>query len=121
MLDVHIERFDEIAVVVCKGRIVQSEDVFKFRDFVLAQEGASVVALDLAEVEALGGGGLGMLAYLRHWADDHRIQLNLISPSTAVLYQLSRVPGVDIQITDPIELMSASNHGGHNSYYGLAA
>ena len=119
MLDLHIERFDDIAVVVCEGRIVQSDDVFKFRDFVLAQEGARVIALDFSEVEALGGGGLGMLAFLRHWAEEHDIELNLLSPSPAVLDQLSRISGIDIQITDPINLMSPADHGGSN--YGVAA
>ena len=119
MLEVNIERFDDIAVVVCEGRIVQSDDVFKFRDFVLAQEGAHVIALDLAEVEALGGGGLGMLAFLRHWAEEHDIELNLLSPSPAVLDQLSRMPGIEIQITDPTELMSPTDQG--SSTYGFAA
>lgn len=119
MLDVNIERFDDIAVVICKGRMVQSDDVFMFRDFVFAQEGARVIALDLSNVEALGGGGLGMLAFLQHWADQHRIELNLLSPSPAVRDQLSRVSGVDIQITDPVELMSPTDRG--HSNYGLAA
>jgi anti-anti-sigma regulatory factor len=119
MLNVNIERFNNLALVVCKGRIVQSDDVFKFRDFALAQEGARVIALDMSEVEALGGGGLGMLAYLQHWADEHDIELNLLSPSSAVLDQLSRTSGVDIHITNPIDLMSTQSHDNHG--YSLAA
>lgn len=119
MLDINIEKFDDIAVVVCKGRIVQSDDVFKFRDFVVAQEGSRQIAVDLAEVESLGGGGLGMLAYLQNWAQRNHIELHLVSPSTAVLDQLSRTSGISFHIAEPLELMDSTIH--RNDGYGYAA
>lgn len=111
MLDVNIERLSEVAVVQCKGRVVQSDDVFKLRDFVMAQEGVRLIALDLSEVDAIGGGGLGMLAYLQNWAGKHEIGLYLVSPSSAVMDELGRTSGIDFNITSPIDLMSTEQQG----------
>ena len=49
-----------------------------------------MIVLDLSEIQAIGGGGLGMLAYLAHWAHDRRIQFKLYSPSSAVREGLVR-------------------------------
>ena len=105
MLEVKTERVGGVAVVQCQGRIVQTDDVFKMRDFVLAQEGARLVALDLSGVKAMGGGGLGMLAYLQNWTQRHEIDLRLVSPSRAVRKELARTPEVDFRITSPKELI----------------
>jgi anti-anti-sigma regulatory factor len=72
-------------VVECKGRIVRSESVFKLRDVVQAQADARIIAVDLSEVEAMGGGGLGMLTLLDRWARQHDIQFKLFSPSRSVM------------------------------------
>ena len=90
MLAIHTENLDEFAVVECKGRITCSEDVFRLRDAVLAQDAAGMIALDLSEVRAIGGGGLGMLAYLQHWANASGIELKLFDPSRPVLDGLTR-------------------------------
>ncbi len=85
MLAIRVENLSDLAIIECKGRIVRSESVFKLRDVVQAQAEASVIALDLSAVEAIGGGGLGMLAFLYRWARDHDIQLKLFSPSRSVV------------------------------------
>jgi len=58
----------ELAVVECEGRIVQSEAAFKLRQTVTSQTDARIGALELSEVHAIEGGGLGMLVFLRRWA-----------------------------------------------------
>ena len=121
MLDVKTERLQDVAVVQCEGRIVQSDDVFKLRDFVLAQEGTRLIGLDLSAVKALGGGGLGMLAYLQKWAEEHEIDLRLVSPSRVVKKELSRVSGVDFQITSPRELINAAGQVQDAYEYTIAA
>lgn len=85
MLTLHLETLGDLAVVECKGRIVGSESVFQFRDAVLAQASSRIIVLDLSEVEAMGGGGLGMLVFLERWAHDHDIQFQLSNPSPAVV------------------------------------
>jgi anti-anti-sigma regulatory factor len=85
MLAIRVENLNDLAIIECKGRIVRSDSVFKLRDVVRAQAEARVITLDLSAVEAIGGGGLGMLAFLDRWAHDHDIQLKLFSPSTAIV------------------------------------
>jgi anti-anti-sigma regulatory factor len=89
MLALNVENLGDLAVVECRGRIVHSKDVFKLRDIVRSQTNATIV-LDLSEVKAIGGGGIGMLAFLQRWANDRGITLKLYSPSSAVLDELTR-------------------------------
>ena len=52
---------------------MQSEAAFKLRDAVTSQSDVRTVVLELTEVHAIEGGGLGMLIYLQQWARDHGI------------------------------------------------
>jgi anti-anti-sigma regulatory factor len=90
MLTLRVENFTDLAVVECKGRIVHSDDVFKLRDIVQSQDAARVIVLDLSEVEAIGGGGLGMLALLEHWAGEQDIRLELFCLSESVVKGLAQ-------------------------------
>ena len=90
MLTIDVDNLNDLAVVECKGRIVSSEAVFKLRDVVLAQAASRIIALDLSGVEAIGGGGLGMLVFLERWAREHDIQFKLFSPSRSVVDGLVR-------------------------------
>ena len=85
MLTIDVESQGELSVVECKGRIVCEDAVFRLRDIVQDQAAARVIVLDLSEVEAISGGGVGMLAVLDGWARDRNIQFKLFSPSAAVV------------------------------------
>jgi len=63
-----------------------------------------IIVLDLSEVSALEGGGLGMLAYLQRWAHDHNIKLKLFNPSGMVQDRLdhSWLPSLDVATTDEV-------------------
>src|SRR5439155_19416283 len=81
MLSMHIDNINnDLAVVECEGRIVGSE-AFRLREAVTSQTEARIVVLDLSEVYAIAGGGLGMLVYLQQWTRDHGIQFKLFNPS----------------------------------------
>ena len=67
MFDLGIEKIGELAVVECKGRIVRSEAALKLRRAVISLEDSRIVVLDLSEVSAIEGGGLGMLLFLERW------------------------------------------------------
>src|SRR5712692_2368719 len=88
MLSVHIEKVGDMAVVECEGRIVGSEAAFILRNAVTSQTDAGIVVLDFSEVDAIGGGGLGMLVFLQRWAYDHDIRLKLFNPSRSVRERL---------------------------------
>lgn len=89
MLSINIENLDEMAVIECRGRIVRSDTVYKLRDAVL-QQTAPLIVLDMSEVTAIGGGGLGMLAFLERWARQHDVHLKLYCPSKVVLEGLAQ-------------------------------
>jgi anti-anti-sigma regulatory factor len=107
MLTVHVETLGDMAVVECKGRIVRSEAAFKLRDAVGSQREARIIVLDLTEVPAIEGGGLGMLVFLQRWAHDHDIQLKLFDPRPSVRDRLERVsPMRDFDIATFDEMMA---------------
>src|SRR5207249_10684067 len=90
MLSVHVDNVQDVAVVQCEGRIVHSDAAYTLRNAVTLQTDARAVVLDLSGVEALEGGGLGMLVFLRQWARERGIQLKLFSPSRFVRQRLER-------------------------------
>jgi len=120
MLAINVENLSDLAVVECKGRIVTSDAVFKLRDVVRAQVNARIIALDLSEVKAIGGGGLGMLVFLDRWARDNNIQFKLFSPSRPVLEGLVNNRLIlDLQIASFHEMMGILSHS--DNIYRLAA
>ena len=84
MLTIQVENMGDLAIVECKGRIIHSDAVFKLRD-VVREQTAHVIVLDLSEIKAIGGGGLGMLVVLERWAREHQVHLKLFSPSRTVV------------------------------------
>jgi anti-anti-sigma regulatory factor len=120
MLTIHVENLNQLAVVECKGRIVHSDSVFKLRDAVQAQAAARIIALDLSEVKTIGGGGLGMLAYLSRWARLHDLKLKLVCPSPSVLEGLAQNRSIaNFEITSFHEMMDILAHA--DDRYRLAA
>lgn len=74
-----------------------------------------MIVLDLSEVNALEGGGLGMLLFLQRWAHDHHIQLKLFNPRSSVRARLERTappPDFDIVSLDELlQLLAQAEHG----------
>ena len=103
MPTVHIDNVGEMAIIECAGRFVRSEAAFKLRDAVRSQTDARVVVLDLTEMHAIGGGGLGMLVLLQRWARDHDIRLKLFTPSRPVQDKLKHV---DFEIATLEQMMT---------------
>jgi anti-anti-sigma regulatory factor len=103
MPTVHIDKVGEMAIIECAGRFVRSEAALKLRDAVTSQADAHVVILDLTEMHALGGGGLGMLVLLQRWAQDHDIRFKLFNPSTPVRDKLNHV---DFEIATLEQMMT---------------
>jgi anti-anti-sigma factor len=103
MLSIHVDQVGDVAVVEFEGRIVRSEAVFELRDAVLSQAAARIVVLDLSEVDAIGGAGLGMLVFLQRWAYAHNIRLKLFNPRRSVQDRLEgavTIPAFEIATLD---------------------
>jgi anti-anti-sigma regulatory factor len=111
MMAIRVENLTELAVIECRGRVTNSDSVFQLRDAVMAQAGSQTIALDLSEVQAIGGGGLGMLAFLDHWAHEHQIQFKLYNPSKSVLEGLVQNRSIAIfDIAGFHEMMGILSH-----------
>jgi anti-anti-sigma regulatory factor len=120
MLAIRTESLGDLAIVECKGRITGSDSVFKLRDFVQSQAPAHIIALDLSEVAAIGGGGLGMLAFLARWSRQHDIRLKLFRPSKPVLEGLARNRSIsNFEIATFHEMMGILAEA--DTHYAMAA
>jgi anti-sigma B factor antagonist len=88
MLTVTIQNIGSIATLRCVGRIVVGDEAHILRKAVLSQTNSRTVVLDLARVDAIDGGGMGLLVFLRAWARAAGIELkftNLTQPVRKVL------------------------------------
>ena len=120
MLNVTVANIGELAVVGCAGRIVQSESAYKLREAVTSQTDAQIIVLELSEVRAIGGGGLGMLAFLQRWAREHNIRFLLFHPSKAVESRLKHARSIaEFYIASLEEMRALLAYA--NSRYALAA
>ena len=114
MLSVHIENIGEIAIIECEGRIVRSEAALELRKAVNLQSDARTIVLDLSEVSAIEGGGLGMLVFLQRWAHDHDIRLKLFNPRHSVRDRLEHASSMrefDIATLDEMMALLACADG----------
>ena len=89
-MKLNVERIGHVAIVHCDGKIVRGDAARQLRDVVTAQHDARIVLLDLSNVEALEGGGLGMLVFLEVWTRAHGIQFRLFDPPDSVRQSLDR-------------------------------
>lgn len=87
MLTLHTNNIGDIAVIECEGGIVQAEGAFKLRQAVMSQLNARTIVLDLTHLHAIDA-GLGVLWFLRNWAQDHDIKLKLFNPTYPVKNRL---------------------------------
>jgi len=88
---VHVDKVGELAIIECVGRFVRTETALKLRDAVTSQTDTHVVVLDLTEMHAIGGGGLGVLVLLQRWTQDHGIRLKLFNPCKPVRNKLKHI------------------------------
>jgi anti-anti-sigma regulatory factor len=107
-----VQKIGSLAVVHCVGRIVRSDAAFRLRHAVRQQTAACTILLDLSSVEALEGGGLGMLLFLHLWTRDHGIQLKVMNPIASVRRSLERARStVVVQIAEMGEALSLLGGG----------
>ena len=68
---------------------------------------ARIIVIDLSEVRAIEGGGLGILLFLKRWAYDHDIQLKLFNPTGSVRARLKVVNSItELDIATLHEMMA---------------
>ena len=83
MLKANVQKFQDTAIVRCQGRIVVGER-FSILRAALAHTSASTLVLDLARVDRIDAGGLGVLLSLREWAHANAIRFKLMNVTNRV-------------------------------------
>ena len=120
MLNVTVANIGELTVVGCEGRIDKRESADRLREAVTSQTDARIIVLELSEVRAIGGGGLGMLAFLQRWAREHNIRFLLFHPSKSVEARLKRARSIaQFYISSREEMRALLAYA--NNRYALAA
>jgi anti-anti-sigma factor len=96
MLNVTIQHSEDRAVLRCVGRIVAGDEADILRKAVLSQVNSRTVVLDLTRVDAIDGGGMGVLVFLQGWARATEVDLKLMNPTSRVreLFELTNLDSV---------------------------
>ncbi len=96
MLNVTIQHSENMAVLRCVGRIVAGDEANTLRKAVLSQVNCRTVVLDLTRVDAIDGGGMGVLVFLQEWARASEVDLKLTNPTSRVreLFELTNLDSV---------------------------
>jgi anti-anti-sigma factor len=96
MLKVDAEELGAIKILHFQGQIVNGEAATTLREAVFAQAGASVVVLELAGVDIIDAGGLGVLLELREWTQSKGIEFRLMNVNKLVqqVFEITRLDSV---------------------------
>ena len=86
MLRITVDRLGQATVLQCRGRIVVGDGCESLRQAVLHTR-SKMLVLDLACVDVIDAGGLGILLELRQWATSRGVKIKLIN----VTEQINRV------------------------------
>jgi anti-sigma B factor antagonist len=79
MLNATVQKLGDTTVLRCQGRIVIGDAYTTLRNAVLSQTHTRMLVLDLAQVDRIDAGGLGVLLGLREWAYSNAIGLRLMN------------------------------------------
>jgi anti-anti-sigma regulatory factor len=84
MLNATAQKLGDSTVLRCQGRIVIGDAYVILRNAVLRQTHTRILILDLAQVDRIDAGGLGVLLGLREWACSHAIRFQLLHSAAAI-------------------------------------
>jgi anti-sigma B factor antagonist len=79
MLNTTAQKLGDSTVLRCQGRIVIGDAYSILRTAVLRQTRSRTLVIDLAQVDRIDAGGLGVLLGLREWAYSHAIGFQLMN------------------------------------------
>jgi anti-anti-sigma factor len=84
MLKMTVQKLGDISVLRCHGRIVAGDAGSILRNAVLSQRHTRVLVIDLARVERIDAGGLGVLLGLRELARSRAIMFKLMNATKRI-------------------------------------
>jgi anti-anti-sigma factor len=93
MLIVSVEESGDATVLRCVGSILVGDEVKTLRRAVLSQTASPAVVLDLHRVNAIDAGGIGLLVFLRGWAQGFGTEFKLmnVNPHLRKLLKLTKL------------------------------
>ena len=96
MLSMTIQSLIDVVVLHCAGRIVAGNESNLLRKAVLSQLDKRTLVLDLARVEIIDGGGIGLLVSLLASARTAGTEFKLVNPTHSVreLLELTHLDSV---------------------------
>jgi anti-anti-sigma factor len=102
MLTTNTERKGSTTIIRCVGRVVVGKELSQLRDTVLCELDKQIIVLDLAAVEAIDAGGLGLLVFLHTCAHGLGTELKLGARSAQVenMLQLMKLNSVLMLCSD---------------------
>jgi anti-anti-sigma factor len=107
MLKVHAKRLGNVAILCLKGRVVTGETV-ALRKAVDSESDVSAVVLDLARVNTIDAGGLGVMLELREQTESKGIDFKLMNVTKLVsrVLEITHLNSV-FEVTSGTEILSA--------------
>jgi anti-anti-sigma factor len=84
MLKIAVQKLGDTSVLRCHGRIVAGDAGSILRNAVLSQRHTTMLVIDLARVERIDAGGLGVLLGLRESARSNAIMFKLMNATKRV-------------------------------------
>jgi len=111
MLKVHAKRLGKVAILCLRGRIVNGETT-ALRRAVDSQSDISTVVLDLARVNTIDAGGLGVMLELQQQTQSKGIHFKLVNVTKLVsrVLEITRLNSV-FEVTSGAEILSAASLG----------
>ena len=96
MLQITVQQLEGATVLRCQGQIVIGEAYSLLRNTAMNQRHAWLLVLDLAQVDRIDAGGLGILLGVREWARVNAITFKLMNVMNKVeqILELTRLDGV---------------------------
>ena len=108
MLNVNVKKQGSIAILNLQGQIVNGQtDIL--RDTVESLSGVNAIKLDMARVNTVDAGGLGVMLQLREQAESMGMRLELMNLSKQIrrVFEITRLDSV-FRITAAIQFFPAA-------------
>ena len=84
VLKIAVQNLGDIHVLRCHGRVVAGDAGSRLRNAVLSQRHSGMLVIDLARVDGIDAGGLGVLLGLRELAHSRAITFKLMNATKRV-------------------------------------
>jgi anti-sigma B factor antagonist len=121
MLQVTVEHSSDTAILHCVGRIVAGCEADVLKENVMSQCSRRTVILDLAGIDTIDAGGLGVLVFLHTFACLVGFEFKLMQLSDRVreLLAITRLDSVFETVSESVEPPTGRTTAPANTRFGI--